>query len=118
MISHQHYIPFQSLFWWRGSLDGGVVDGTPASGRFQSLFWWRGSLDRPLAHDCRLPHIVSILVLVERQFGPVHVCGHASQLCVSILVLVERPFGPFFPFNYIKHIVVSILVLVERPFGL
>ena len=61
---------------------------------------------------------VSILVLVERPFGPNGAIGTDNGLQVSILVLVERPFGPSVLRGMRADRDVSILVLVERPFGL
>ena len=109
---------------------------------FQSLFWWRGRLDTGSWSGWRQKTLVSILVLVERSFGPE--CGGAIQpggrlfqslfwwrgrldrytrvpllhaLMVSILVLVERSFGHVLVKRHNQPCIVSILVLVERSFG-
>ena len=62
-------------------------------GGFQSLFWWRGRLDGETINQVLTSYEVSILVLVERPFGRLGrlVAPHRRE--VSILVLVERPFG-------------------------
>ena len=80
------------------------------------------SQDQPLGGDKTRPNDVntcgvSILVLVERPFGPVVVFVLPYHREVSILVLVERPFGRPGMGLSTQVSCVSILVLVERPFG-
>ena len=87
------------------------------SGRFQSLFWWRGHLD----HRRRKPPLAGRAGF-NPCFGgeAIWTCLYPVSACqpsVSILVLVERPFGPAAYPVWLAGFPVSILVLVERPFG-
>ena len=84
---------FQSLFWWRGHLDATPLTLWKAAIRFQSLFWWRGHLD--FGETMIRAQAMKFQSLF---WWRGHLDGAMLQRpCpthkVSILVLVERPFG-------------------------
>ena len=85
---------FQSLFWWRGHLDPDPYTPEPAPKEFQSLFWWRGHLDLSPYMQSSAPYCFNPCFGGEAIWTRVRARPVRVKRVVSILVLVERPFGP------------------------